>query len=69
VIPPRRPPSRVPRHPADHPFRLDTDRDDLAGIRIECHHRRFIQRDSPAAHIHQRVSSAEVDRQVTAEER
>jgi hypothetical protein len=59
----------VPRRPAHHPFRLDTDRNDLAGIGIECHHRRFIQRDPPATHIHQRVRSTEVDRHVTAEER
>ena len=59
----------VARRPADHPFRLDTDRDDLAGIGIECHHRRFIQRDPPPADVHQGVRGTEVDRHVTAEER
>ena len=57
------------RPPADHPFRLDTDRNDLAGIGIECHHRRLIQRDPPPADVHQGVRGTEVDRHVTAEER
>src|SRR5258708_3461845 len=69
TVPQRPDRHNVPRRPADHPFRLDTDRDDVAGIGVECHHRRLIPRDPPAAHIHQRVRGTEVDRQVTAEER
>jgi hypothetical protein len=59
----------VPRRPADHPFCLDADRNDLAGIGVERHHRRFIQRDPPPADVHQGVRGTEVDRHVTAEER
>jgi hypothetical protein len=59
----------IARRAADHPLGLDAHRDHLAGVRIERDHARLVENDPPAAHVDQGVSRAEVDRQVTAEER
>ena len=59
----------VARGAADHAFSLGAHGDDLAVVRIERDHRRFVQHDAASTHVDQRVRSAEIDRHVTAEER
>ena len=59
----------VAGRPADHPFGLHADRDDLAVVRVERHHRWLVQHDPAPPHVHQGVRGAEIDRHVAAENR
>ena len=58
----------VPGRAAEHPLGLDTHRVDLAGARVDRHHAGLGEHDAAAAHVHERVGGAEIDRHVAATE-
>ena len=51
----------------DHLPRLAAGRQHLAGLPVEGDHRRLVEHDAAALHVHERVRGAEVDRQVTGQ--
>ena len=57
-----------PRGPAEHPLRVDADRVDLTGRRVDRDHRRLREHDAAASDIDERVRGPEVDRHVAAPE-
>src|ERR687895_463690 len=59
----------VARRAADHPFGLDTYRDDLAGVGVDSYNGGFVEDNAAAADVHQRVRRTQIDRHVSAEER
>ena len=50
----------------DHLPRLATRREHLAGLSVECDHRRLVQDDAAALHVDQRVRRSQVDGEVTS---
>jgi hypothetical protein len=51
----------VARGAAQHPLRFDADSVDLAGVRINRHHRGLGEDDAATAHVDQGVGRTEVD--------
>src|ERR1700733_1333605 len=56
------------RRASQHPLRLAPDRGDVAGARVDRHHRRLREHNSPAADVDKGVSRAQVDSHVAAAE-
>jgi hypothetical protein len=53
----------------DHLLRLGPHREDASGGGVLGDHRRLVEHDAAASHVHQRVGRTEVDRHVTTDER
>ena len=54
---------------AEHPLRLDADREHPPVLRVHRDDRRLVEHDAAAAHVHERVGGPEVDGHVTANDR
>ena len=52
----------------DHLLGFDADRERAAVADVDRDHRRLVEHDTAAAHVHERVGSAQIDRHVAAEE-